>query len=607
METVILDDNKKSGSGTVILDENNKPGSGTVIIDTPVAPSSATVPVNNSGSNSTPRINGLPLAEGVEVLGYTIKTQMATNSAEADLFVAEKEKQSFAFKYYRNSHKPKLEVVEKIKNLQNPHIVKLFEYGFYNDRFFEIYEYAKAGNVNARKKDGSFKYLPLKEDEVFALCKDIVEAFNEFHQAGIIHRDIKPENFLLRSTDPLEIIIGDFGISSVMEEGEELHKTKTQSHTAGYVPREFLTADYKGIGTGIDYYSLGITLWEFATGGSPFINKFTGQPRDERLIMRDTREGRIADDLLTREPILSPRLQKLIRGLLVTDYTKRWGYSEVIRFLKGEEIEVAENEIRKIKVSILGQTYENEVKIASVLWNKKNEVTYQVFAKVADAFINFFSDDDEFIKKIQAIKDDITDPTDLQIPLLKFVYLINPEMSFDLSDDYTISSKEDVIDILENAPEVLINTLKHQNTLSFIFVSLILGENLSEKIKTMIKIESERNKKYYNMADHLFDLKLISKARLIIKKEIMNDALNPFTAEAYRLVTLREINDLGNLNEELKEQILEDVRENNYEGDIIPWLELQTGKRIEDFEAAAREENWDVFYTMLCESVNKEV
>ena len=605
--TVILDGNNASGSGTVILDDNNNPASGTVLLDDPSAVTSnqtnESLVQNNIPAAQAARLKGPILAEGVEVLTYTIKNQMNTNSAEADLYIAEKEGKTFAFKYYRSSHKPKNEVVEKIKNLKNPHIVKLYDYGFYNDRFFEVYEYARAGNLNAKKKDGTHKYLPLKEEEVFALCKDIVEAFNEFHKAGIIHRDIKPDNFLLRNADPLEIIIGDFGIASVMEEGEELHKTKTQSHTVGYVPREFLTADYKGIGTGIDYYSLGITLWEFATGGSPFINKVTGQPRDERLIMRDTREGRIADDLLTREPKLSARLQKLIRGLLVTDYTKRWGYSEVTRFLNGEEVEVAKNEIRKIKVSILGQTYEDELKIASVLWNKRNEVTYPIFSKVSDAFIDFFSDDDDFINKVQSIKDEITDPEDLEIPLLKFVYLINPEMSFDIGNGYSISSKEDLLDILENVPEMLAGTFTHQETLSFIFVSMILGEEVTKKLKAIIKIESERNRKYFNMEDHLFNLKLLSKARLLIKKELFNEVFKPFSAEEYTPIALREISDLCSLNEELKETILENVRNNCYEGDIIPWLEMQTGRRREEFVGAAMEKDWNNFYRSLCEGI----
>ena len=226
--TVIIEDNtsnENSAGGTQIIGETGTQiinEGGTQIIE-PVQP----VPQQPvTSASQTIRLNGAPLEKDVEVLSYKIKNQMHTRSGEADLYIAEKNSTTYVFKYYRNSHKPKSAVVEKIKNLKNPHIVKLFDYGFYNDRFFEVYEYAKAGNVNARKKDGTLKYLPLPEEELFKLCKDIVDAFNEVHQAGIIHRDIKPDNFLLRTTNPNDIIIGDFGIASVMDEGEELHKTK---------------------------------------------------------------------------------------------------------------------------------------------------------------------------------------------------------------------------------------------------------------------------------------------------------------------------------------------------------------------------------------------
>ena len=601
METKIIEENN---TGTVIIEDNasneNSAGgtqiigeTGTQIINeggTQIIEESQ--PVSQEPVNSVSqvvRLNGAPLANDVEVLGYKIKNQMNTRSGEADLYLAEKNSITYVFKYYRNSHKPKSAVVEKIKNLKNPHIVKLFDYGFYNDRFFEVYEYAKAGNVNARKKDGTLKYLPLSEEELLKLCKDIVESFNEFHQAGIIHRDIKPDNFLLRNTNPLDIIIGDFGIASVMDEGEELHKTKTQHHTIGYVPREFFTADYKGIGTGIDYYALGITLWEFATGGNPFVNPKTGAARNENHIMRDTFEGRLADDLLSREPKLSPKLQKLIRGLLVTDYEKRWGYSEVTRYLNGEDVEVTETEKRKLKVSVLRQNYEDEQKLSEALWKNRKEVTFAVLSKISDALTDIYSYNAE---KIQEIIQDITDKNDLEIPLLKIVCLLNPEMSYELGDGYSISNKDEIIETLESAPEVLISAFKNLESHSFVYLSLVLGNEITEKLKAMIKTETERNKKYYNMSDHMYNLKLISKAKLIIK----NEPIKPFISEEYKFIRFEEIEDMVNLDEELKQIIMENVRGNIYEGDIVPWLELKTGKRIEDFNAVARTYNWEQFY-----------
>lgn len=607
METKIIEENN---TGTVIIDDNGVNGNssggtqiigeiGTQIIETAETAilgdniKSAQIEPTPDAAFQVINLNGPVLAKGVEVLGYRIKSQMDTKSGEADLYIAEKNSVTFVFKYYRNSHKPKSAVVEKIKNLKNSHIVKLFDYGFYNDRFFEVYEYAKFGNVSARKKDGSFKYLPLAEEELLKLCKDIVESFNEFHQEGIIHRDIKPDNFLLRNTNPMDIIIGDFGIASVMDEGEELHKTKTQSHTIGYVPREFFTADYKGIGTGIDYYALGITLWEFATGGNPFVNPKTKVARNENHIMRDACEGRLADDLLSREPKLSPKLQKLIRGLLVTDYEKRWGYSEVIRYLNGEDVEVIETEKRKLKISVLGQNYEDEQKLAEALWKNRKEVTFAVLSKISDALTDIYSYNAD---KVQEVIQDITDKNELEIPLLKIVYLLNPEISYELGDEYRISNKDEIIETLETAPEVLISVFKNLDSLSFVYLSLVLGDEITEKLKIMIKTETERNKKYYNMSDHMYNLKLISKAKLIIK----NEPIKPFVSNEYKFIKLEEIEDMANLDEELKRIIMENVCETIYEGDIVPWIELKTGKRIEDFNAAAQTYDWEQFYKVVC-------
>lgn len=616
METKIIDEQTNTGTkiiepentgGTVIIPEETKNTNGTQIIENTgtviIENSENKSETNNSEAGQTNnsnngseiiRLNGVPLAKGTELLGYKIKDQMNTNSGEADLYLAEKDSVTYVFKYYRNSHKPKTLVVEKIKNLRNSHIIKLFEYGFYNERFFEIYEYAKAGNLNKCKKDGSLQYLPLKEDVVFNLCREIVEAFNEFHQAGIIHRDIKPDNFFLRDEKELDIVIGDFGIASVMDEGEELHKTKTQHHSVGYVPREFFTADYKGIGTGIDYYALGITLWELATGGKPFSDPNTGIPRNENHIIRDTFEGRLADDLLSRKPELSHKLQKLIRGLLVTDYEKRWGYSEVIRYLNGEDVEVIETKRQSFRATFLEKIYEDEKELASALWEHKTDVKFGDLSRIASALdnIHYYRSQD-----IQNILQDITDKNNLEVPLLKFVYILNPDISFPLGKDeegnpeYYISSKDNIIEMLESAPEMIAPAFENTDSLLFVYISQVIGESFTSKFLETIKQETERNKKFYKMNDSLYLLKIISKAKLILKDE----PIRPFNSDKYKLTSLYDIKDLEHLDEELQMIILKDVKENIYEGDIVPWLELKTGKRVEDFYSAACN-GWTDFY-----------
>ena len=123
------------------------------------------------------------------------------------------------------------------------------------------------------------------------------------------------------------------------------------------------------------------------------------------------------------------------------------------------------------------------------------------------------------------------------------------------------------------------------------YISQVIGENFTLRFLETIKQETERNKKFYKMNDSLYLLKIISKAKLIL----MDKPIRPFISEKYKLTSLYDIKDLEHLDKELQMIILNDVKENIYEGDIVPWLELKTGRRIEDFYSAACN-GWDDFY-----------
>ena len=276
-----------------------------------------------------------------KVAGWEVESKLSTVSGEADIYLAHKDEQKGIIKYYRSITKPKTEILEKLKNLNHPDIVNVFDFGYYNDRFYEIMEYAEGGSLDTREADGSYRYLPLSEEKAEGICAEIINSYKTCHENGIIHRDIKPANIYYRTVkiEKIEteegkdkkiiykgddVVIADFGISSITDEVEQLHKTRTGSRTTGYAAPEVLSGI---ISHKMDYYALGITLWELLTGKDPFVME-NGKRRNDAHLIRDTIEGRIADDILSREPRLSQKMERLIRGLLVIDTAATSGNAE---------------------------------------------------------------------------------------------------------------------------------------------------------------------------------------------------------------------------------------------------------------------------------------
>ena len=84
------------------------------------------------------------------------------------------------------------------------------------------------------------------------------------HQRGVIYRDLKPENVILDADGYLKLT--DFGISKKGMQG--LKKSYTFCGTTEYLAPEFLKN--KGHNKAVDWWCLGIMIYEFLSGDSPF-------------------------------------------------------------------------------------------------------------------------------------------------------------------------------------------------------------------------------------------------------------------------------------------------------------------------------------------------
>lgn len=98
-----------------------------------------------------------------------------------------------------------------------------------------------------------------------AIARQICEGLGEAHRQGIIHRDLKPQNIMIDSEGEVKIM--DFGIARSMHV-KGVTATGVQVGTPEYMAPE--QAEAKGIDQRTDIYTLGVILYEMATGEVPF-------------------------------------------------------------------------------------------------------------------------------------------------------------------------------------------------------------------------------------------------------------------------------------------------------------------------------------------------
>ena len=257
---------------------------------------------------------------------------LSDNSGEAQVYLVEKEGKKYVLKLYYPNFKPKESLLRVLWNMQFEFIVKLYAYGkiFINgtNRSYELMEYLEGGTLNEYvldKDEQQFKRIALAAAASLTYC----------HNNNIIHKDIKPGNFFFRDKEHTQLVLGDFGISSFCDDDELYHKT-TQARTPLYAAPEMYDDVLDGeveITPQIDFYSLVVTLLFVWLGKSPF-------PKDERLMMRMKNEGKLP--MLDRLPDFA---NKIVRGLTIVNPSKRWGYEEVERWYKGEEVEIDESSV----------------------------------------------------------------------------------------------------------------------------------------------------------------------------------------------------------------------------------------------------------------------
>ncbi len=401
---------------------------------TPGGTSHAGDPDISSGHGASPASAGIALNVGdtlvINTISYQYQGVISKSSGEAEIFLISRSGKKCALKLYYPNFKPKEDIVKQLLQLNHEDIINVHDCGYYHDRFYEIMDYAEGGTLE--------KYLPIKDvKRVKQIITETINAFKFCHNQGIIHKDIKPQNLYYKNADGTDVLIGDFGISSLLESGMSRHLT-SQSLTVGYAAPEMYGIGGKVyIGKEVDYYALGITLIHVWDGKSPF------DGLGIHAISNLTTSGKvhIPDDM-------PKEIQKLVKGLITVDYVKRWGHDEVRRWLNGEDVPV-HFQVKEISYPPY-QFGQNETattveEIANLFKKYPDRAKKQLYSNKISAWINVFnqglSSDLDTI-----VEDDY--PKDQDAGIQKAIYILNPDEPYSYGGK-TCRTTDELADELE--------------------------------------------------------------------------------------------------------------------------------------------------------------
>jgi len=105
----------------------------------------------------------------------------------------------------------------------------------------------------------------LAVSDVIRIGKQVADALDAAHRAGLVHRDVKPANVLVPASGPVKVT--DFGIAKAAG-GDDLTRTGTVMGTARYLSPEQVNGRPTDART--DVYALGLLMYEALCGHPPF-------------------------------------------------------------------------------------------------------------------------------------------------------------------------------------------------------------------------------------------------------------------------------------------------------------------------------------------------
>ncbi len=203
-----------------------------------------------------------------------------------------------------------------VARLDHPNLVRIYEYGDDpQDGLYMLLEWLEGANLSARIAAGE----RWSGDKWHELAVQLLRGLAALHGVDIVHRDLKPDNILVRtdvrdSSRRLGIYkITDFSLAALRDAPKLTHHEAIVG-TPAYMSPEQAAGGLPDERS--DLFSLGVVLWEAATGKNPFIAPTMLET------LQNIREREVACDEQALSGIPDSG-RKLLCGLLHKDANQR--------------------------------------------------------------------------------------------------------------------------------------------------------------------------------------------------------------------------------------------------------------------------------------------